>query len=185
MLNHIGTQDLKTERLLLRKFYPDDADSMFYNWSNDEEAVKFLSWRTHKTRDDSENFIKALIEKYSNPTTYTWAIVLKKNHEPIGYINFHAINDTHRRGEVSYCIGRMFWNHGYATEALKAAVNFAFFEVGFNRLIGLHDVLNPASGKVLEKAGFRYEGLLRQHEVTKTGVTQDLKIYGILKDYIK
>lgn len=184
-LNHKGTQTVETDRLIFRKFIMEDAPFMYHNWSNDADAIRYLSWHAHKNQVESETLIQNLIGQYKNSTIYTWAIVVKENIEPIGYINIHALHDYHKRGEISYCIGRNFWNNGYATEAVKSIVSYMFFDIELNRIIGLHDVLNPASGRVLEKAGFKYEGLLRQHEIDKNGRAQDLNIYAITKDDIQ
>ncbi len=183
-MNHVGTKEIETKRLILRKARLDDASYMFSNWSNDEEAVKFLSWNAHKSQCDSEKLIENLLSQYTNDDVYTWVITTKNDNLPIGYINIHAIHNHHKRGEVSYCIGRRFWNNGYATEALKAIVRFAIAEVGFKKLIGLCDIRNFASEQVLVKAGFELEGILKQHEMDKYSRMQDLKCYAIYKRHI-
>ena len=56
-MKHIGTTTLETERLILRRFTIEDAESMFNNWASDDEVTKFLTWPTHKSIEDSKKFI--------------------------------------------------------------------------------------------------------------------------------
>lgn len=78
-------------------------------------------------------------------------------------------------------IGRAYWNKGYVTEALSSIVQFFFEEVGANRIEGRNDIQNPASGKVMSKCGFQYEGLLRQGGRNSFGLV-DCKQYAIIAD---
>ena len=63
---------------------------------------------------------------------------------------------------AGYCIGKTWWGRGYATEALQAVIAYAFLELGANRVESIHNVKNPASGRVMEKCGMTLEGVLRQ-----------------------
>ena len=85
----------------------------------------------------------------------------------------------HRRAELGYWVARPFWNQGYASEGARALVRFGFAELGLHRVSAHHYSRNPASGKVMQKIGMRFEGLLRQH-VFKWGVFEDIEMYGIL-----
>ena len=67
------------------------------------------------------------------------------------------------------------------TETVKAIISFLFTEVGLNRIEARHDVDNPASGRVMEKAGMKFEGILRQNCLRKDGSFGDLKVFSILK----
>jgi len=87
---------------------------------------------------------------------------------------------THQRAEAGYWIGSSFWGRGYATEALSAVISFGFKQLGLNRIHAAHFMRNPASGRVMIKAGMRYEGCLRQH-VLKWGQFEDLAKYSILR----
>ena len=81
---------------------------------------------------------------------------------------------------MGYWIGVPYWNKGYCSEAAKALIGYGFDELGLNRVFAEHMVRNPASGRVMEKAGMTYEGTLRQH-VKKWDRYEDLKVYGILR----
>jgi len=82
---------------------------------------------------------------------------------------------------MGYWIGKSYWGKGYCTEAARRLIKYGFEELKLNRIFAHFMTGNPASGRVMEKAGMIYEGHLRQH-VKKWDVVQDLKIYAILKD---
>jgi RimJ/RimL family protein N-acetyltransferase len=78
-------------------------------------------------------------------------------------------------------IGVPYWNQGYATEAAQHAVDWGFQQLGLNRIYAQHFGSNPASGRVMQKMGMKYEGTLRQHYI-RFGEVQDAVCYGILRD---
>lgn len=72
------------------------------------------------------------------------------------------------------------------TEALMAVINYLFKEIGMNRIEGRHNILNPASGRVMQKSGMTLEGILRQAKINKkNGEFYDLAVYSILKSDLK
>jgi RimJ/RimL family protein N-acetyltransferase len=91
-----------------------------------------------------------------------------------------TIELPHQRAEAGYWIGLPFWGRGYATEALSAIIAFGFSQLNLNRIHASHMTRNPASGRVMIKAGMRFEGSLRQH-VMKWGKFEDLASYAILR----
>ena len=179
-MKHIGTQELETERLILRKFEISDAENMFKNWSSDSEVTKFLTWETHKSIDDSKEIISFWIHEYDKPDFYQWAIVLKDIKEPIGSISVVGKNEKLGIVHIGYCIGSKWWNQGLTTEAFQAIIPFFFKEVGVNRIESQHDPNNPNSGRVMKKCGLRYEGTLRQADWSNKGIV-DACMYSLLK----
>ena len=90
-----------------------------------------------------------------------------------------TIDAEHRRAELGYWIGADWWNHGHATAAARCLVAFA--HLGLLRVFAYHFTGNPASGRVLAKAGLRFEGNLRGHVCKKNDVQHDIAFYGILR----
>ncbi|MDQ3822008.1 MAG: GNAT family N-acetyltransferase [Actinomycetota bacterium] len=90
------------------------------------------------------------------------------------------VEREHDRAEVGYFVGVEHWGRGYATEALRAALAHGFDELALNRVYAHHFVRNAASGRVLEKAGFRREGIRRRHTRVR-GEYLDSAAYGILR----
>ena len=103
----------------------------------------------------------------------------------IGTIGFQWINIESRSCEIGYSIARRLWNRGLATDALKAVLPFAFDTLGLNRVEARHDVLNPASGRVMERAGFKPVGVSRESLMLK-GRLADMANYALIKEeYMK
>ena len=182
MLNHKGTITLETERLIIRQFSEEDAADMFNNWASDEEVTRCLTWPTHGSIDITKKVIGMWIEEYKNLEYYQWAIELKESRSVIGSISLMSIDNHNENCEVGYCIGKAFWNRGIVTEAFSKVIEFAFDELGFQRITARHQADNTASGKVMEKCGLKYEGQLRKILRNSRGILVDCKYYSILKD---
>ena len=182
MINHKGTQTIKTQRLILRKFKITDAENMFNNWANDPEVTKFLSWPYHKELSTTKKIINIYLEEYHNSEVYNWGIVPKEYGEVIGSITVVEMSNEKERCEIGYCISKSYWNQGITTEALKAVINYLINEIGFKRIQAKHDSDNKASGKVMLKAGMEYEGRLRKYNKNNVGELVDCDMYSILKE---
>lgn len=184
MMKHLGTVQIDTDRLVLRKFNSLDAQAMFNNWANDPEVTKFLVWPAHKSLEVSESILTDWTKSYSDEKFYQWAIVLKENgDEPIGSISVVHANDEIDMVHIGYCIGRRWWHKGITSEALKGIIPFLIEEVGVKRIESRHDPRNPNSGKVMLKCGLQYEGTLRNADINNQGIC-DTAMYALLsKDY--
>ncbi len=180
-MNHVGTQKLETDRLILRRYTKDDAKAMYKNWASDDDVTKFLTWPTHSSQDISESVISEWIKSYANDNFYHWTIVFKENgNEPIGDISVVEMKENASVVQIGYCIGKSWWNKGITSEALKRIIDFMFDEVGANRIEARHDSKNPNSGKVMKKCGMKYEGTLRSSDWNNQGLC-DACYYAILK----
>ncbi len=181
MLNHKGTNIIETERLILRPFRSEDAPIMFRNWAGDREVPKYLTWNVHRSVADTECVVNMWVAQYNDMSTYNWVIVLKEIGEPIGGISVARIYENIDGAEIGYCIGKPWWSKGIMTEAFSAVIPY-LFEVGFNRIDAAHAVKNPASGRVMEKCGLKYEGTFRQSFRSTAGELLDLSFYSILRE---
>jgi ribosomal-protein-alanine N-acetyltransferase len=185
MLEHKGTVTLETERLILRRFTMDDACAMFQNWANDAEVTKYLTWPTHTDISVSKTVLNSWMELYQNPEHYSWAIVLKEIGEPIGSIAAVEQRDDINMVHIGYCIGRKWWRKGYTSEALSRLVKFFFEDVKAARIESRHDPNNPNSGKVMQKAGLRYEGTLLESDRNNQGICDAARYAILARDYFK
>jgi len=149
---HKGTQDIKTERLLLRKIMPDDAE-MVYKWMSDPEVLKYEDWDVHESVDFTRGYISYLTNDYKSEQTYCWGMQL--NEELIGCVM--VVNVQGWNGILAYYLRKDCWSKGYATEAVKRVIKYMFTEIGIERIEAKHSVKNAASGKVLQKAGMIFE----------------------------
>lgn len=184
MICHKGTQKIETERLILRKFAIDDADDLYNTCLSDGEVTKFLRMEKQASSDTVCEVLKNWVKKYPEDTYYHWCIENKQTGELMGSIGAHSESEYDMIAQTGYFLGRKFWSKGYATEALKAVIHFMIFEVGYNRVEACHSSNNPASGKVMQKSGMKYEGTIRQGYLCGLGF-QDSCLYGILKDDFK
>lgn len=182
MLEHKGTKVLETERLILRRFNKEDGPSVFYNYSNDERVTRYMPWKPMK--DVSEALEKCIEreEKYTNLDYYHWAIVIKETNELIGAIKEVDYSTNKECIEIGYCLGYNWWGKGYGTEALKEIIRYFFEDIGFNRIEATHQSDNIASGKIMEKCGMNFEGVLRGRGLNNNLEHVDSCMYAILKD---
>ena len=177
LIRHQGTKVIETPRLVLQRFKTDDAEDMFYNWAGDPEVCKFLSWGPHKDVEVSRKRILNWISNYNFDNSYVWAIELKSKNTVIGSISVEISNETALSCEVGYCLGKEYWNRGIMTEALRAVMHYLFFEVGYQRIQAKHDVLNEASGKVMQKAGMTFDKYEYHVGVRRDGSYYDCAVY--------
>ena len=181
-MKNLGTKELETERLILRKFTLDDAKDMFNNYGSDSDTSKYLVWDTHKNIEDSISYIKDVLEKYKKDNFYCWGVVLKSDNVLIGAISVIDLDVKNQTAEIGYCYGSKWWGNGYATESFKRVIQFLFDEVGIETIYADHCLSNLASGKVMGKCGLKKEGILRKRMYDKEGILNDLVSYSILKE---
>jgi RimJ/RimL family protein N-acetyltransferase len=170
---------LETTRLILRPFTLGDARDV-QRLAGDREIASTTLNVPHPYEDGmAEQWIGTHQEKYERGELVNFAIVRRVDNALIGAIGLR-INQQHTHAELGYWIGKPYWNTGYGTEAARAVVAYGFERCGLHRIHASHLTRNPASGRVLQKIGMRYEGCLRQH-VNKWEVFEDLALYGILQ----
>lgn len=153
-MNNKGTVVLETERLILKKFKMEDAEEVFNNWTSDDEVSKYVRWSTHKNIEETKQYLEMTMEKYRN-NEFEWAISLKNTGELIGAMSAF-INPEDNRYELGYNIARKHWRNGYTTEALRRVMDYLINDVGIKKFRCSHAKLNPASGAVMQKVGFKY-----------------------------
>lgn len=179
MIAHKGTQIIRTERLILRKFTLEDAPAMFENWAKDERVTRYLTWTPHQSPEITKQLLELWCSDYEDLSTYNW--VMEYEGIPIGNISVVRFSDKHEFAELGYCMGHAYWNKGFMPEATRAVIDFLFAEVGVNRICLSHAVKNPASGRVAQKCGLSYEGTKREHFKTAAGEFLDISDYGLLR----
>ena len=125
-------QILSTERLILRKFTPQDAQD-FYNLNNDPEVLKFTGDLPFPSVMEAESFLKNYDanEKYG---IGRWAVILKSKLEFIGFcgLKYHPDKDI---VEIGYRLYKSFWGQGFATEAAKASIQYGFEKLGYKKIV--------------------------------------------------
>jgi len=151
-MKHIGTQAFDTYRLILRSFVSLDAEGMLRNWAADPDIQTEYGEPVYSDIQQVNGLLKKYMDGYSSPGNYRWAIIEKFSGENIGQIAFCKVWEDCRTAEIEYCIGKRFWGHGYAGEALSAVIRYAFSFTDFEKLEAYHRAENTKSGRVLEKS---------------------------------
>lgn len=158
-MNYLGTKRLETKRLTLRKFEKNDYKDMFKNYASNEKVTRFLTWYPYLKEEDCKEYLNnVILKKYQdfNDETFIWAIVDINTHEVIGSIDVIKLNKDYDVAEIGYCLSESYWNKGLMSEAFKEIINYLFNEVNVHAITATHNVLNPASGKVMEHNGLTY-----------------------------
>lgn len=179
MLYPQGTKTIQTKRLTLRRFAPADAASMFENYVNDPKVTRFLSWQPHGEVSVTEALLENWCKNYERDDYYQWAIVYEGR--VIGGISVVRLDPVNESAEIGYCIGSAFWGKGIMTEAARAVLDFLLTQVNCHRVVICHAPQNPASGRVAQKCGLSYEGILREACKTSLGEYLDLAVYAQIK----
>ena len=153
---------LKTERLILRKMGTADYRDM-YEYACQSVVTKYLLWCEHESPEHTYNYLSGINECYKKGSFFDWAVVLKDSGKMIGTCGFTSFDFDNRRAEVGYVINPSYWGQGIATEAVSAAISFAFNELDMNRVEAHFIEGNTASRCVMEKCGMTFEGILKQY----------------------
>ena len=170
---------IEAERLILRKITEEDVNDIF-EYASVPEVTTFVLWDTHKTKQNSIEFVKLAGEQFNNNISIVWGIEIKSENKLIGSIDLRDWNSIHRCGEIGYVISKEYWNRGYVSEAVKAIINFGFEILHLNRIEAHCEEENIGSWKVMEKCGMKYEGTLREKVFIKERF-RSMKMYSILK----
>lgn len=169
---------LRTERLVLRTFDPSDAVDV-YAYAQSETVGPMAGWAPHKSLDDSRRVVQMFIEAGD-----VWAIVDKSTGHVIGSIGLHR--DGSRRVEncrdLGYVLGEKYWGQGFATEACRAVLQYAFEELSCPVVSVGHFPFNQKSRRVIKKLGFTCEGTIRHALELPDGTVTDNVVYSLLKE---
>jgi RimJ/RimL family protein N-acetyltransferase len=172
---------LLTPRLVLRKPVLGDAGEIFAAWAQDPEVTRYLMRRPDGSLREVEEFLDRTLAHWERGTSYAWPILLRENGLLVGMIEARV--DAYMVN-ISYVIGRAHWNKGFATEAVREVCAWADAEPEVFRVWAVCAVDNPASARVLEKAGMTREGILRRWVVFPNinGAPRDCYRYSLLRD---
>lgn len=178
---HVGTAQIETERLILRKFEYTDDENMLKYWISDPEVQSLYSEPVYSTKEEVKELLEKYISSYDKSDYYRWAVILKETNECIGQISYFLVDNNNNFAEIEYCIGSLFQRKGFATEATKAIIKYGFDKMNLHKVQICHKSINMPSRKVIEKCGFVYEGALRDF-FYENGEYIDRLYYSILKD---
>lgn len=173
-------ETLSTDRLILKKLTPESFSYIFANHSK-EEIKKLLGLTT------DDDFIREQKKAEGGYKTYDRSIahfklILKESNDVIGGAGFHNWYALHRRAELGYMLYKdEHKRKGYMEEALRAILDYGFYNMELNRVEANIGPKNEASLNLIKKFGFSQEGYLKQHFMYE-GEVQDTLVFALLKE---
>ncbi|AOH54615.1 alanine acetyltransferase [Peribacillus muralis] len=171
---------IETKRLILREATKADAGDM-YEYLSDVDVVKPMGLEPCQAVNEVYDEIEWYQSIYKGGRGIRWLITLKDNGKAIGTCGFLNMAQKHFRAEVGYELSQAHWGKGFAGEALEAVVMYGYQHFRLERVEALIEPANIPSQKLVEKQGFKREGLLRHYEYT-CGKFDDLLMYSLLKN---
>ncbi|MDC8013836.1 GNAT family N-acetyltransferase [Tahibacter soli] len=167
-----------TPRLVLRHIARDDLDAV-YAFHGDPRAMRYWSFPAWTDRAQADAWFDERGTLGHSREHYPWGVERRDEEGLIGALTLFQIDRVQRRCEVGYIFNPAHWGRGYAAEALRAALAHAFDVLELARVEADIDPRNDASCRLVEKIGFRREGVLRERWRVN-GEVCDSAIYGLL-----
>lgn len=170
---------LRAARVQLRALRDDDVPALFEIFG-DPEAMRYWSAPPLRDRDAARSLLAEIHAHARARTLFQWGIASLDDDRAIGTTTLYHVDASHRRAEIGFALARAEWSKGFASEAVARLIRYAFEELDLHRIEADPDPANAASIRLLEKQGFKYEGLLRERYFLE-GVPQDAAYYGLLR----
>jgi ribosomal-protein-alanine N-acetyltransferase len=174
----LPTPTLHTSRLCLRPFARTDADALFALHSS-AHVLRYWDAPPWTEPERAQRFIAACRQIEAEGSGARLAIERASDMAFIGWCGLTRWNREYRSASLGYCLTEAAWGQGYATEAARAVLQWAFDTSDLNRVQAETDTRNAASARVLEKLNFRREGTLREDCIVN-GEMSDSWVYGLI-----
>ncbi len=171
------------DKIILRTLRGSDAVSLFQN-AKDKDIAKYTLLPHPYRLKNAQDFIKITKKNQRQKKAYELGIELKETKEIIGMISLMDIDRQNKNGELGYWLGKKYWGRKIMKEAIRLILNFGFKRLKLIRVYARVVDLNITSARLLEKAGFSYEGRLRKNEFRNKRWCDELR-YSILKEEFK
>lgn len=175
----LPTPTLTTDRLVLRPFTDADAEELFALQS-DPRVLRYWDSPPWADRSKVPQFMDGCRRMADETSGARVALERHSDGSFVGWCTFNSWNPDFRSASLGYCLTETAWGQGYATEAARALLRWAFDTLDLNRVQAEADTRNVASARVLEKLGFVREGTLREDCIVE-GVVSDSWVYGLLR----
>lgn len=184
MIKHLGTTTINTDRLILRRYTKDDIKSAYNNFLSDINTIKDVDLSLEINYKQAQQSIENFILDYENKI-YEYAIELKAIKEVIGSIQLTNIIECIGEAEIGFLLGSKYWNNGYMTEAIKAVLHHAIYDLNFEYIYGQCPFCNISSERVMQKCGMKFQFTVKDSTIIRGDFT-NCKVYAIVrKDLIK
>jgi ribosomal-protein-alanine N-acetyltransferase len=171
---------LATERLSLCEYSTEHLEDIFAVRS--DPVVQLYNSEPHRTRQDTLKFIEHERENYRLKKEIIWALRQRASGRVIGSVSVFDWDRYHRRAAMGYDLVRDCWGQGYAQEAIRAVLRFAFESMCLNRMEIWTSAANVRSTRLAERLGFVREGSLRKRILEDDGRFHDCAVFGLMRD---
>lgn len=146
----------ETDEFKIRKIEISDSAAIYKGWAQNLEVARYTTWVTHSSQQETQTYVENCIADWAR-NSYTWMIVNKADSTVVG--SFAARVHQHKIG-IGYLLAMNWWGKGVMTSIVSTFINEAFKIKTIERIGAVCDIENPASKRVMEKAGMQYEGIL-------------------------
>jgi len=150
----------------------------------DADVSRYMLFEPHQDIGESLESLQRKLERYEEGNYYCWGVTEKGEDSLIGLVELLRFDEAEESCSFVYMLGCNYWNRGYGTELLKAVFQFAFTELGVQRISADHMTKNAASGAVMRKAGMQHVGTL-PGKYEKLGMAYDAEVYEIRNEQRK
>lgn len=171
-----------TDRLTIRRFKTSDLNDL-YEYSKNPLVGPNAGWDYHRNKRESLRMLQHFVKNKE-----IWAIELKEINKVIGSIGLHddSKRDNKSTKMIGFVLNEDYWGQGFATEASKKIIKYAFKESNVDLISAYHYPHNHRSKRVILKCGLNYEGVLRKSTEDCNGKVYDEVCYSITKhEYFK
>lgn len=172
---------IDSARVRLRRMEKRDIRDI-YDLCRREELARFVEWYPHKDITETRDYVNWIVSGYRRGRSMTWVIELKGAGKVIGTCGFMKMDADFKTAEIGYCLSSDYWRQGYATEAVWSLLWYGFKKIGLCRVQARVMDGNEPSEALVEKLGFRREGLMKKgvfckgapHDITMFGMTDEM-----------
>ena len=170
---------LETPRLRLRHPRPEDAEAVFAIFG-DPVAMRYWSHEPLADLGAARAYLASIDAGFAARALFQWAVAERGQGHLIGTVTLTSWDRTNRHAELGYMLAPARWGEGLASEAVRAVLAFGLPALDLHRVEAELDPRNAASGRLLERLGFRREGLLRERWFLYDEWS-DSALYGLLR----
>lgn len=174
---------LETERLILKKIEPSNANDM-YAYASLDQVTRYLLWTPHLNIEETKGYIEYLQKQYRKGNYADWGLNCKADGTFIGTCGFSNMDFTNNKGELGYVLSPSYQGKGYMKEAVGEILKLSFNELGLERIELRIMEGNTASLKFAKSMGFKLEGITRKSLYLR-GEYKTLHHYSLLKEEFK
>lgn len=171
---------LETERMTLRKLSMDDLYDYYERIGSDGEVSRYMLWEPHQDIGETLATFERTLEQYEEGNYYRWVAALKEDDRVIGTMSLLRFDEAERSCSFAYMFAKDWWGQGYATEAMKAVLDFAFEKLEIVKVTADHFAGNAASGAVMRKLGMVHTGTVKD-KYEKHGHKVDAECYELVR----